>query len=92
MNLTKNERNIVQSTLRKWHQMAMGMQIAAHRVSADGMVTDKEGKHIGQVKSVIWTKMHGPAKDRKCKVQYLHFRVGGDYKAPPIANRMGAGW
>jgi len=88
MNLTKIQRQIVQSTLRKWHH------ITAHRVSADGMVTDKEGKHIGKVKAVIWTHWFGPAKTRKCRVQYIHFRSGADYEPPrkALAQKINTRW
>lgn len=68
MNLSQAERNVIQKKVTKW-------DIPAYRVKANGDVTDKEGKTVGRVKSVMWKRWWGPKRDWLADVQFIHFRA-----------------
>lgn len=69
MKLTKSERAIIQRKVYKW-------KLPAHRVAVNGEVSDKQGKLVGTVKSVVWKRWWGPKVSWLADVEFIHFQVG----------------
>jgi len=68
MKLTKAERNIIQKKVHNW-------PVPAHRVKANGDVTNKEGKMVGRVKQVIWKRWWGPQRKWLADVSFIHYQA-----------------